>query len=111
MQIERRRAFVDVLVETVDTVLIDIFGKIGANIVKQQLRTKYLLDFNLNSLDIERFNFGITELLGSGGDMVLKTIIKYMKKVLEIDSGIVEQDFVKQLQGLEKKYSVSKPQS
>ena len=107
MQIEKKKAFDDVIIETVDIVLIDIFGGAGANIIKQQLKARYLLDFNVNPLNKQRFNIGIIDLLGSGGDMVLRTIIQYMSEDLGLDLGIREQDFIEQLIYLEREYNAS----
>jgi len=107
MQIEKKKAFDDVIIETVDIVLIDIFGGAGANIIKQQLKARYHLDFNVNPLNKQHFNIGIIDLLGSGGDMVLSTIIQYISEDLGLDPGIREQNFIVQLINLEREYNAS----
>lgn len=74
VSISESQGFDSPLIETVDEVLERVLGEVGTGAVYDMLRVRFGLDKASIPVRIEYFRESLVELLGSGGEVLLRMI-------------------------------------
>lgn len=85
MLLENFTSFDDFLSDGIIAVLNDTFGMTGSGVLFYHLRDWYGVDYSVKPLDLSAFEVSIVDLLGSGGEMVLRNLVHFLSKSIDVE--------------------------
>jgi len=85
MLLENFTSFDDFLSDGIIAVLNNTFGMTGSGVLFCHLRDWYGVDCSVKPLDLSAFEVSIVDLLGSGGEMVLRNLVRFLSKSIDVE--------------------------